>query len=172
MVAHGVVLRPDAATSRALIELSHAIGGAAEPIMLLGSEAPPHVSVVHWEAPDRIPSVVALCGRYRERTFDVKVTGLLYTVVPAGDYYVPQGGYYFGLEIVRRPDLDALHQEFLSAVAQPLGQVGDDFRPHITLGMTARMPVLPPLSDLTTGIIRTTLAAGPVGPYGTFPRLS
>jgi hypothetical protein len=165
------VLRPDAETSRTLIDLSHAIGGGAEPINLLGSAAPPHVSVVHWEAPDRIPDVMALGGRYRQRTFDVKVTGLLYTVVPPGDYYVPQGGYYFGLEIVRRPDLDALHREFLGAVAQPLGQVGDDFRPHITLAMTARMPVLPALSDVPAGIIRTTLAAGLVGPYGTFPQL-
>ena len=65
---------------------------------------------------------------------------MLYAVVAAGDYYLPQGGVYVGLEVVRRPDLDVLHQEALGRVreagATPLGAVGADFRPHLTLGVT------------------------------------
>ncbi|MEV4352246.1 hypothetical protein AB0J83_47935 [Actinoplanes sp. NPDC049596] len=171
-MAHGVVLRPDPDTSDALIALSQAIGGSSEPIMLLGAQAPPHVSVLHWGADDSLAEVMGLAGRYRENTFEVRIIGLLYAVIPAGDYYVPQGGHYFGLEIVRRPGLDALHHAFLELAADPLGQVGPDFRPHITLGVTARPPVLPPLSEVPTGILSTTMAAGPVGPYGTFPQLA
>ncbi|MEU4557932.1 2'-5' RNA ligase family protein [Actinoplanes sp. NPDC023936] len=172
-VAYGVVLVPEASVSRALVDLSHAIGAGREPLMLLGDEAPPHVSVLHVDcADDRVPAIVAAAHPYRERSFEVTVTGLLYAVVPPGDYYVPSGGYYFGLEVIRRPGLDALHREFLGLGMPPLGLVGEDYRPHITLGVTARPPVLPPLERVPTGSLRMTMASGPVGPYGTFPALS
>jgi hypothetical protein len=161
-MAYGIVLRPGPDASRDLVALSHAVGGDADPIMLLDAQqAPPHVSVLHAAGALEPFGPVAL---------DVRIIGLLYAVIPAGDYYVPSGGYYFGLEIVRRPDLNALHQRYLAVADGPLGQVGDDYRPHITLGVTARRPALP-IDDVPTGTLPVTLAAGPVGPYGTFPRL-
>lgn len=171
-MAYGVVLLPDIEVSRQLIELSHTIGDGREPLMLLGGQAPPHLSVLHFDcADDRIPAIAAATAPHRGRTFEVKVIGLLYSVVPAGDHYVPAGGYYFGIEVTRRPDLDALHREFLELDAPPLGAVGDDFRPHLTLGMTARPPALPPLETVPSGLIPMTMASGRIGPYGTFPEL-
>jgi hypothetical protein len=92
-------------------------------------------------------------------------------VVPPGDHYVPTGGYYVGLEVIRTPELDALHQEFLRLGHPPLGLVGRDYRPHLTLGMTAEPPAGPPFAEIPTGVITLTMASGPVGPFGTFPEL-
>ncbi|MBU2665565.1 2'-5' RNA ligase family protein [Actinoplanes bogorensis] len=172
-MAYGVVLRPDADVSRSLVELSHAIGDGHEPLMLLGEKAPPHVSVVHFDcADDATAGIAAATVPHRGRSFAPKIIGLLYTVVPAGDYYVPAGGYYFGLEMIRTPELDELHQEFLQLGHPPLGLVGEDYRPHITLGVTAEPPGQPPFAMVPTGIVRVTMASGPVGPVGTFPELA
>ncbi|GAA3924774.1 hypothetical protein [Actinoplanes auranticolor] len=171
-MAYGVVLRPDAMTSRSLIELSHAIGDGHEPLMLLGEKAPPHVSVLHMDcAEDRTAGIVAATAPHRGRTFEALIIGLLYAVVPPGDYYVPTGGYYFGLEMVRSPELDALHQKFLGLGHTPLGQVDRNYRPHITLGMTAAPPSRPPFPSIPSGVIPLTMSSGPVGPFGTFPDL-
>jgi hypothetical protein len=171
-VPHGVVLLPDAPTSRSLVELSHAIGDGHEPLMLLGEKAPPHLSVLHVDCSDEAAAGVdAATVPHRGRTFRATIIGLLYAVVPPGDYYVPTGGYYFGLEIIRSPELDALHQEFLGLGHPPLGLVGPDYRPHITLGMTARPPAQPPFARIPAGVVELTMAGGPVGPFGTFPTL-
>jgi len=172
-VAYGVVLRPDAELSPALVELSHAIGDGHEPLMLLGEKAPPHVSVLHVDcAGNQTAGIVAATAPHRGRTFTAKIIGLLYTVIPPGDYYVPTGGYYFGLEMIRSPELDALHQEFLRLGHPPLGLVNEDYRPHITLGVTAAPPSQPPFSEVPTGSIPLTISSGPVGPFGTFPDLA
>jgi hypothetical protein len=171
-VAYGVVLRPDVETSRSLVELSHAIGDGHEPLMLLGGDAPPHVSVLHVDcAEEHVAGIVAATAPHRGRTFRGKIIGLLYSVIPPGDHYVPTGGYYFGLEIIRSPELDALHQEFLRLGHTPLGLVNEDYRPHITLGVTAEPPSRPPFSEIPTGVVRLTMSCGRVGPFGTFPDL-
>ena len=171
-MAYGVVLRPDAGTSRSLVELSHLIGDGHEPLMLLGVKAPPHLSVLHVEcAAYRSEAIAAATAPHRGRTFSAKIIGLLYAVVPPGDYYVPTGGYYFGLEVTRTPELDALHREFLGLGHSPLGLVGEDYRPHLTLGMTAAPPGQPPFPRIPAGVVPLTIASGPVGPFGTFPEL-
>ncbi|XVV08237.1 hypothetical protein ACQP2X_25660 [Actinoplanes sp. CA-131856] len=171
-MAYGVVLRPDVDTSKALVGLSHAIGDGHRPLMLLGDDGPPHVSVLHVDCGDeQVAGIVAATAAYREQVFEAKVIGLLYTVIAPGDYYVPSGGYYFGVEVIRSPGLDALHQEFLRLGHPPLGLVGEDFRPHVTLGVTAEPPALPDLATVPTGVLRLTMSSGPVGPFGTFPRL-
>jgi hypothetical protein len=172
---YGVVLLPGRSDADALIALSHTVGHGAAPINLLGDHAPPHVSVLHLDVDDaKAEEITAYAGTCLPRLI-VKPIGLLFTTVPRGDYYVPQGGTYFGVEIVRRPDLNALHQDFLAFAAErgmrPLGAVGDDFRPHVTLGMTASPPGLPPLGTVPLGEIEMTLACGFIGPYGTFPDL-
>ena len=170
-MAYGVVLLPDARTADALTDLSHAIGHGAQPLHQLGPQAPPHVSVLHLQEPGE---VAAYADAHPVR-LRVKVIGLLYVPVPVGDYYVPTGGIYFGVEMVRRPGLDALHRDYLEFAAShgitPLGAVGDDYRPHVTLGVTPVQPALPPLDKLPLGEFDVTLAHGPVGPYGTFPTL-
>jgi hypothetical protein len=172
-MAYGVVLRPGVQTSRSLIELSHVIGDGHEPLMLLGEKAPPHVSVLHVDClQDQAADIVAAAGRHRGRVFAARIIGLLYSVVPPGDYYVPTGGYYFGLEVVRSPELDSLHHEFLRLGHPPLGQVNQDYRPHITLGVTARPPSEPPFTRIPAGVLELTMSTGRVGPFGTFPELS
>jgi 2'-5' RNA ligase len=178
-MAYGVVLLPGARISEALTELARAIGHGARPLHHLGDQAPPHVSVLHLDAPDdraveQAPEIAAYAAAH-PRTLTVKVIGLLYVPVPAGDYYVPTGGTYFGVEIVRRPDLDALHREYLGFAAErgltTLGAVGADYRPHVTLGVAEVQPALPPLDMMPLGEFEVTLAHGPIGPYGTFPTL-
>jgi hypothetical protein len=168
---HGIVLLPDRATHDRLADLAGVISGP-NPINKLGDHAPAHVSVVHFDGPPG--EIEARVEARPVRTLQVRVIGLLYAVVPPGDYYVPQGGVYFGIEIVRRPDLNSLHAEALSWVeeggATPLGAVGADYRPHITLGMAAG-PVLPDLVAVPLGEISVELAFGELGPYGTFPGL-
>jgi hypothetical protein len=168
---YGIVLLPDRPTHNHLTDLAASIAGPSA-INKLGDHAPAHISVLHFDgAPEEVSARVAA---YAVRSLQVKVIGLLYAVVPPGDYYVPQGGVYFGIEIVRRPSLDALHEEALGWVREsggtPLGAVGADYRPHITLGMTAG-PVLPDLSSVPVGEFTVELAFGELGPYGTFPGL-
>ncbi|WP_306210729.1 hypothetical protein [Actinoplanes sp. RD1] len=169
---YGVVLLPSRATHARLAALAATVAGPSR-ISALGDRAPAHVSVAHFDGP--ADAVRERTAAHPHRSLTVKVIGLLYTVVPEGDYYVPEGGVYFGVEMVRRPDLNALHTEVLGWIAEagatPLGAVGPDFRPHITLGMT-RSPQLPPLTEFPLGEIPVTLAFGELGPYGTFPGLT
>jgi hypothetical protein len=173
---YGVVLLPDRRVHQRLAALAAAIGGS-ESISLLGAEAPAHVSVVHFDGgAGQAAQVRTWMARRPQQTMPVTIIGLLYAVVAAGDFYVPQGGVYFGLEVVRRPDLDVLHQEALGRVRQaggtPLGAVRVDFRPHLTLGVTRGQPALPDLGDVPVGRLELTLALGELGPYGTFPSLA
>jgi hypothetical protein len=172
---YGVVLLPDRRTHEKLAALAAAIAGAS-PIHRLGDTAPAHVSVAHFESDaTQAARIAARVARHPQQGLSAKIIGLLYAAVARGDYYVPQGGVYFGMEVVRRPDLSALHEETLGWVreagATPLGAVGADFRPHVTLGVTGGQPALPGLDDVPAGDLDLTLAFGQLGPYGTFPGL-
>jgi hypothetical protein len=173
---YGVVLLPDRRVHHRLAALAAAIGGS-DPISLLGPRAPAHVSVVHFDGDaGQAAQVGTRMARRPQQSMPVTIIGLLYALVPPGDYYLPQGGVYVGLEVVRRPELDALHQEALGWVRQagatPLGAVGANFRPHLTLGVTRAQPALPDLGDVPVGHLDLTLACGKLGPYGTFPGLA
>ena len=173
---YGVVLLADRHVHHSLAALAAAIGGC-QSISLLGPAAPAHVSVVHFDGDaGQAAQVRTWMARRPQQTMPGTVIGLLYAAVAAGDYYVPQGGVYFGLEVIRRPDLDVLHQDALDSVQQagatPLGAVGANFRPHLTLGVNHAQPALPDLGDVPVGQLELTLAFGELGPYGTFPSLA
>ena len=173
---YGVVLLPDRRVHDSLTALAAAAGGA-DPINLLGGHAPAHVSVIHFDGDaGQAAQVAARTAGLPSRSMAVTIIGLLYALVAPGDYYVPQGGVYFGLEVVRGPELNALHQQALGWVreagAVPLGAVGADFRPHLTLGISGTQPALPNLRDVPVGRLDLTLACGELGPYGTFPGLA
>ena len=172
---YGVVLLPDRRTHETLARLAAAIAGPS-PVNTLGDHAPAHVSIAHFDGDQTQAARIAARLQGTPATVtSVKIIGLLYAVLAPGDYYVPQGGVYVGLEVVRRPALDALHSEVLGwigeAGATPLGAVGDDYRPHVTLGVTGH-PELPELGDVPVGELGVTLAFGELGPYGTFPGLA
>jgi hypothetical protein len=175
---YGIVLLPPPDVARRLIGYSAAIGGLADARMTLGDAAPPHVTVLH--AACDLPAARDWWERVRDHLGDagpVTTGGLAFAPVPAGDFYLPEGGVYFGLEIVRHKALAVAHEAALRAArdvgAEPLGRVGEGFRPHITLGVGRRFPVgeveLP--ADLVTTSFPVTPALGELGPYGTFPRL-
>jgi hypothetical protein len=174
-VPYGVVLLPGRETRDRLAAFAETVAGPS-PVHVLGRHAPAHVSVAHFDGTPAQASAVALhLAGYPTRTLPMKIIGLLYASTPPGDYYFPEGGVYFGLEVVRRPPLNALHHEGLGwireAGATPLGQVGDDFRPHVTLGLAAA-PALPPWPEIPHGEFDATVALGELGPYGTFPTLA
>jgi hypothetical protein len=171
---YGVVLLPDRGTHDRLAALAAAVGGPS-PVNVLGDHAPSHVSVLHFEAgAEQAERIERRTADHHVRTLRMKIIGLLYASVPPGDYYFPQGGVYFGVELVRRPGLDALHREVLGWVRDvggvPLGQIGDDFRPHVTLGIGPHA-VLPAGPDLPSGEFEATLAFAELASYGTFPAL-
>ena len=172
---YGVVLLPERRTHDKLAALAAAVAGT-RPIHRLGDTAPAHVSVAHFQAgPTQAARIAARVASRPQQGLSAKIIGLLYAIVARGDYYVPQGGVYFGLEVVRRPDLSALHEETLDwireAGAAPLGAVGADYRPHVTLGVTGGQPALPRLENVPAGDLDLTLGFGQLGPYGTFPSL-
>jgi hypothetical protein len=171
---YGVVLLPDRGTHDRLAALAAVVGGPS-PVNILGAHAPAHVSVLHFEAePGPAERIARRTAGHHPRGLPMKIIGLLYAALPPGDYYFPQGGIYFGVELVRRPALDALHREVLGWVRDvggvPLGQTGDDFRPHVTLGI-GPTAALPPWPDVPTGEFEATLAFGELADYGTFPTL-
>ncbi|MEV4702986.1 hypothetical protein [Actinoplanes sp. NPDC049316] len=172
---YGVVLLPGRRTHDRLARLAAEIAGPT-PQNMLGDHAPAHVSVAHFDAGEAGAAAVrARTQGHPAPATRVKIIGLLYAVLPAGDYYVPRGGVYFGLEVVRRPGLDALHTEVLGWIREaggsPLGAAGADFRPHVTLGVSSGRPRLPELGEVPVGELDLTLAFGELGPYGTFPGL-
>lgn len=171
---YGVVLLPDRGTHDRLAALAAVVGGPSA-VNVLGRHAPAHVSVLHFEA-DAGPAeqIGRRIAGHHVRSLPMKIIGLLYASVPPGDYYFPRGGVYFGVELVRRPELDALHHEVLGWVHEvggvPLGQTGDDYRPHVTLGIGPDA-TLPPWPDVPVGEFEATLAFAELASYGTFPTL-
>ena len=103
-------------------------------------------------------------------------SGLMFSPILPGDYYAPEGGMYFGLELATSSRLGQIHQGVLDlarkADSPTLGSVGGDFRPHLTLGVLRQgaEPTVPKTVD----ILRTFTcrpALGKLGQYGTFPQL-
>src|SRR4051812_29897406 len=108
---YGVVLLPDRRTHERLTCLAAAISDG-DTIHLVGHQAHTHVSVVHFEGDaDQAAQVAARVARHGDGSMPVKIIGLLYAVLASGDYYVRQGGVYFGIEVIRRPDLTLLHEK-------------------------------------------------------------
>ncbi len=173
---YGIVLLPEPETADRLVQYAAHVGASSEPLMTINPTAPPHITLLHagcnvedaqrwWKcAADVLPSVIW-----------VRLGRLGFSPIPLGDFHVPEGGIYVGLEAFRNHELDAAHDavvQFASAVGgTPLTGIGDAFSPHITLGILRRFPThaveLP--SSLVTGQFSFRPALGVLGPYGTFP---
>ncbi|MCI3928865.1 2'-5' RNA ligase family protein [Streptomyces sp. AN091965] len=174
---YGLILLPTAQTAAELEEYSGILTAAADPLMRLGSHAPPHVTLLHFTAHGpihaRLVEAVATLGA------DARVipTGLLFRPVPVGDYYVPEGGIHAGLQVAATEPLRALHHRMLTLVTDLGGTVispsGADYNPHLTLAvLRTASPLtvrLPPQLFLDGFSARPAL--GVLGPYGTFPQL-
>lgn len=175
---YGIVYLPQSSFQKALVDYSLQLSGTDNAIMRLGKEALPHLTLAHAEGPYEL--VENWWHRVAAETLDtmtIKLTGLMISPIPEGDLYVPQGGIYIGIEAIRRPNLNAAHHEVLTAAHATglslIGATGQDFRPHLTLGVLRELPVnimaLP--LNLLTWSLEFYLAFGLIGRYGTLKRV-
>jgi hypothetical protein len=147
--------------------------------MCLGAEAPPHVTLVHAAISSREGAQRAARQLASRLGGDLSVdsTGLVFTPIPAGDYYVPEGGLSVAVGIKRRAELQRWHAAAVDSArsvnATPLGMNGDEYLPHLSLCVLERFPgmEIPLPLDLVSTTLPMTLAVGELGPYGTVPVL-
>ncbi|WIM93629.1 hypothetical protein ACTOB_005614 [Actinoplanes oblitus] len=173
---YGIVLLPDPETADRLAEYAAHVGASGEPLMTIGPAAPPHLTLLHAdcgaEAAQRWWTCVA--GALPPVIW-VRLNRLAFSPISPGDFHVPEGGVYAGLEAFRGRELDAAHDTVVRCAGavdgRPLTGIGDAFSPHITLGVLRRFPAhrveLP--ADLVTGRFPLRPALGALGRYGTFP---
>jgi 2'-5' RNA ligase len=177
-VPYGIVLLPDQDTSQSLIRYAAQFTESDSPLMLVGVDAPPHVTLLHidcsfkdakfwWKsAVSKLDSVIS-----------IQLTGLAFTPMLKGNYYAPGGGIHVGLEALRRSTLERAHRNVVYSANQVKGgilsPIGDDFRPHVTLGVLSSFPGttldLPP--EIVTRRFHAKAALGKLGNYGTFPEI-
>ncbi|QKG22029.1 2'-5' RNA ligase family protein [Actinomadura verrucosospora] len=175
-MAYGIILLP--ADPGPLTRLSAETARLADPIMHLGTDAPPHVSVVHADVPAETAMALwtELTARHR-MDVALRFTGLMFAPIAPGDPYVPEGGVYCGLECARSAALLELHEaarSWLDAAQAPmLSPSGARFRPHLTLSVLRAAPsgVVPLPGPLFGADMRFRAALGRLGPYGTFPEI-
>ena len=177
-VAYGVVLLFDDALAAAITGYAAALGAGAGRRMVLGPDAPPHVTLAHATC-DRDVALAwwSRCRGMLPDAVPVRFHGVSLAPVPAGDYYVPEGGVYAGLEALPDPELHRWHRAVVRHArdlgAGLLGAVGDAFRPHVTLGVLTGGPVLvtPPDPAMLSPATGLRPVLGRLGPYGTFPEI-
>jgi hypothetical protein len=173
----GLVLIPEHPIAEHLVSLSQDIAGGSTPIMTLGDNAPGHLSIVHvgCELEEGEPILTSLSQQ--RKGFQVTFSGILVGPIPRGDYYVPQGGIYYGLECAYSDDILTLHSTALTLArrmgVKTIGAVGPRFRPHLTLGVLTETPrgdlgFPEPIFD---GPLTFQLALASLGQYGTFPEV-
>ena len=171
---YGVTLLPDAETIERMLHFAHKVTAASSSaISCVSADAIPHLSLVHAESnTDEAGRWWHEVARSITANFSATLTGLMFSPLPVGDYYVPEGGIYFGLEVLRSAALYNAHHEVLEIASRvgavPVGAIGDNFRPHITLGILREFPstrlILP--SDITAASIQCTVAFGQIRRYG------
>lgn len=172
----GIILLPSPELSGRIANYSARIGASASALMTLGDSAPPHVTLCHADCSSDAAELWWSSAKSRiGSSVEVQRTGLVFEAIPAGDSYVPSGGVSAGIAVVRRTEIEKAHQVALAEArkvgAKVMGAVGDDYRPHVTLGILERFPsgAVPFEPEVVSGSMRGTLAFGVLGPYGTFP---
>lgn len=175
-MAYGIILLPTDVSP--LTRQSAAIARLADPIMQLGADAPPHVSIVHADvSAETAMTLWANLTAHHRLEFALQFAGLMFAPIAPGDPYVPEGGVYYGLECMRSAELLELHEHARSwldaAQAPTLSPSGTRFRPHVTLGVLRAAPNgAIPLPDQLFGTdMQFRPALGRLGPYGTFPEV-
>lgn len=168
---------PDPEITERLTSFSNEIAEANAIMSLDVQERPPHLTLLHVDADrevaDRWWSEVL---KTVEPSLPVRLTGLMFAPMSPGDYYVPEGGVYFGLEAKCTAALRQAHAKIFEAAAKfdatPIGVTGDNFSPHVTLGVLQSFPGDVSLRSSVLGASFTgRLALGRLGSYGTFPEI-
>ncbi|NAS24600.1 hypothetical protein GT755_23280 [Herbidospora sp. NEAU-GS84] len=175
---YGIVLLPPPGTAQRIIEFATRLRASSPSLMVISDERLPHLSLAHADCSKNSAEAwwtraIAIVPEY----MPIKLAGLMFAPVGAGDFYIPEGGIYFGLEAIATDVLRGAHEQILSAAeavnAKPIGNVRDKFRPHITLGVMSTSAVtLVDFPEWMTGeALVGRLAWGQLGSYGTFPDL-
>jgi 2'-5' RNA ligase len=174
-MAYGIILTPPADISDRLVDFAAQVTSFSTPISSVGPHAVPHLTLAHiqsdfdvatrwWrEVTKIVPSVLP-----------VQLVGLMFSPISTGNYYVPEGGIYFGLEAIRSSILNEAHQRILTVARElgirPLGAIDEEYRPHVTLGVLTRFS--PRKVELSSNIVKAKfdgkLKFGKLRQYGTF----
>lgn len=179
--AYGIILLPPPDLAVQMVEYSKRLAArTVNPTMSLDTdERPPHLTLLHVECDEDVASSWwSQAKALLEPSYPITLTGLAFTPLPSGDYYVPEGGLYFGLQARYSNALRQVHLRLLDLArelgARPLEATGENFAPHITLGILQGFPVdeppVPP--EIVTATARGEPAFGHLGAYGTFPTLT
>lgn len=93
-MAYGLVLLPDQPQSSEFVNLSRQLGNDRSPRMLLGDNAYPHLSLVHFEV-NNLNTALAIWDDFSREppgTVQVDLIAVTFSPVSPGDYYTPEGG--------------------------------------------------------------------------------
>jgi len=175
-VAYGVILVPQRAAIDRLTRFAADLATGTSARFVVGENAIPHVTLLHAEChPEAAGVWWSRASQALHRTMSLRLAGLMYAPIPEGDFYTPEGGVYFGLEVARSPQIIGAHRTVL-AQAEDLGlgiwgAVGDRFAPHLTLGVCETVPCAPVSlpGDLMGRPIEGRLAFGRLRNHGSFP---
>jgi 2'-5' RNA ligase len=174
---YGIVLLPDKPLVERFVAFSNDVASPSAIMSLDPRERPPHVTLLHVDADEEVAT--RWWNKVKtevETSIPVSLSGLMFAPIAPGNYYVPEGGVYFGLEATNTAVLRGAHHRILQAAselaARPIGVIGDGFAPHITLGI---LKAFPKHVDLSSEVLGTSfeghLAFGRLGNYGTFPEI-
>lgn len=175
---YGIVLLPIGQAEDFLIARAASLDAGDNVLMRVGPTTPPHVSILHMDCSSG--DALGWWGRVLEKVdsvIEVEASCLGLSAIERGNYHVPEGGVYVGLEVLRRRGLEKVNAVSTAEAEEIGGPVltgfGDGFRPHITLGIFERVPEISSstLSELLDLTFEMRLALGVLGPYGTFPKI-
>lgn len=176
---YGILLLPDEATSERLVAYARAVVGEQNPVMCVSGVLRTHLTLLHVDADaDAAAELWRRVGKVLPSEVSVSPSGVQVIPIAAGDYYVPQGGVYVGLEAQRLEDLAHAHRQVADAAADmalpTLSGAGPRFRPHVTLSVLdaeARHVTVPVPSAELLAPFTCRPAWGKLAPYGTFPEI-
>jgi 2'-5' RNA ligase len=173
---YGIILLPEKPEADRISEYSRRLGMSADALMVLGDDAPAHLTLAHF---DGTWSAAESCwnnfSRASPTSVRVELVSLTIQPRPPGDYYIPEGGISVSLEAERTDYLTRLH-ELAAKAAEEVGAtiLGHRlFRPHVSLAVLRETEI--GQLDFMPAIIRSSftgrVALGSLGPYGTFPSI-
>jgi hypothetical protein len=188
-VPYGIIVLPEKPVADRIVDYSRRLGAAGGTSMLLGADAPAHLSIAHFDGAQAAAQACwAVFSRAQEAPaaspaapaaspagVPVELVGLAFKPLPPGDYYVPDGGVAVSLEAENTDVLTDLRDRAVGAVrGAGAGLLGRrSFRPHLTLAVF-RQPRIGGF-DVDPALVRSSfaglLAFGRLGPYGTFPQI-
>jgi hypothetical protein len=173
---------PEQSAAERIVEYSRRLGAGGGTSMLLGGDAPAHLSLAHFDcAQTTAQACWAAFSDARDAPaaspagVSVELVGLAFKPLPPGDYYVPEGGVAVSLEAENTDGLTDLHDRAVEAVrAAGAGLLGrPSFRPHVTVAVFRESRIGG--FDVDPAVVRSSfsgrIAFGRLGPYGTFPQI-